>query len=320
MDDSPQQTLSPAESRAFWPTITLTAELSGATWRPLDASTAAQLLKSSRKPDVYSSAHPIIESIRAVATCPPGTSGPAIRSWRSWMLVECRCGTIYPQQQADLRKAITRKQALYCTPRCMATTFAAVNRTNFCDCGEPIPRSRKVTCSTVCEQARRARTHRMIACPQCGVMFRPKSHRTQFCGKMCADLAHSRRMIGAGNSHFKTGTSYAKWFRSMRPMILERDGGICVVCQQAPTTTYVRNGATATRSGLVIHHINELPWDNRAENLITLCHDCHMTHHKSRVTPFGWFGKAAESRSRSMTSKWKARATSLLKAYSSTTA
>lgn len=127
-------------------------------------------------------------------------------------------------------------------------------------------------------------------------------------------------MIGKGNSHFKTGTSYAKWFRSMRPMILERDGRVCAVCQQAPTTSYVRNGATVKRSGLVVHHINELPWDNRAENLITLCHDCHMTHHKSRVTPFDWFGQAATDRSRSMTSKWKARVTSLREAYSSTTA
>lgn len=128
-------------------------------------------------------------------------------------------------------------------------------------------------------------------------------------------------MIGSGNSRFKSGTSYARWFRLMRPLIFERDGHKCVACK-APDQPFpvVRAGATSMRTSLLVHHINEKPQDNRPQNLITLCKTCHAVHHKSAVTPWPWFASYAASATRSMTSKWRATTTSLRTRYSFTTA
>lgn len=128
-------------------------------------------------------------------------------------------------------------------------------------------------------------------------------------------------MIGEGNSHYKDGTSYSKWFREMRPLIFERDSDACVVCS-APfkPITFTRDGIEVQRSNLIVHHLDEDPANNRAENLVLLCSSCHLVHHKSTTTPYPWFGDFARRASESMTSRWKETATSLLTAYSSTTA
>ena len=72
-------------------------------------------------------------------------------------------------------------------------------------------------------------------------------------------------MIGKGNSHYKTGTSYANWFRSMRPLILDRDHHQCRVCLSSPTLSYLWRGRPVTRSALVIHHIDEDVTNNRPQ-------------------------------------------------------
>lgn len=252
--------------------------------------------------------------------CPPEAYGVEKRFWASWVTVQCPCGQIWPVQKMDVRKTIRRCQHLYCSPECMATGIGNTLRTRTCVvCGGPAKRNGAATCSPDCLAKYRARNHIEKGCPQCGLMFRPKGSRTQYCSRDCANQAHALRMIGRGNSHFKTGTSYAKWFRSMRPLILQRDGEKCVACSETPVIAYVRNGKPVQKSGLVIHHLNEKPWDNTAENLITLCFTCHAVHHKSSVTPFPWFAEWAARESMSMTSKWKERVTSLQAAYSSTT-
>lgn len=178
-------------------------------------------------------------------------------------------------------------------------------------------------CSVECRTAARdtRRLSKVRPCPQCGVEYVPKSSRQVYCDRVCADQAHSERMVGAGNSHYKDGTSYAEWFRQMRPLILHRDGSQCRVCSApdrlVPTG---RKDHQQWKSLLAIHHLNELPADNRPENLITLCSPCHMRHHKSTTTPYPWFESYAESATRSMTSRWTATVTSLRMKFSSTTA
>jgi hypothetical protein len=168
-------------------------------------------------------------------------------------------------------------------------------------------------CSRECRAAARPRPH-------CLTVFEFSSVRTIYCSRWCANEAHSLRMIGAGNSHYKDGTSYADWFRKMRPLILERDQKSCRACGRPnflmPTG---RNTPPLVKSGLVIHHLNEVPADNRPENLIALCVTCHAIHHKSATTPFQWFATYTVSATRSMTSKWTATVTSLQVRYSSTT-
>ncbi len=182
---------------------------------------------------------------------------------------------------------------------------------------------RRRYCSLGCRTAVRdaRRLSKVRPCPQCGVEYVPRSSRQMYCDRVCADQAHSERMVGLGNSHYKDGTSYAEWFRQMRPLILERDGDQCRACgtsnRRVPTG---RSDAFQWKSLLVIHHLNELPADNGPENLITLCSPCHMRHHKSATTPFTWFESYTEQATRSMTSKWTETVTSLRMKFSSTTA
>lgn len=112
-------------------------------------------------------------------------------------------------------------------------------------------------------------------------------------------------MVGKGNSHYRDGTSYAEWFRQMRPLIRGRDGG-CAVC--------------GTTRKLHVHHIDTNPRNNVPENLITLCSKHHAIHHKSNQTPWPWFAEYALDATLSTTSKWKARTTSLQERFSFTTA
>lgn len=142
-----------------------------------------------------------------------------------------------------------------------------------------------------------------------------------YCDRACANVAHSKRMVGEGNSHYKSGSSYAEWFRQMRPLILERDERQCRVCGEPDQMVSTGRGdGFQWKSLLVVHHLNEQPQDNRPENLITLCGPCHMTHHKSATTPFPWFASYAARATLYMTSRWRATATSLQVKYSSTTA
>ena len=233
------------------------------------------------------------------------------------------CSAPFKQMRAEVEKRRRRGQEnFYCSPPCVKAALSARFTVGCRHCGGKIPKAdgRKY-CSPGCLKLARAARAETRSCPQCGVGFRPKGSRTQYCGRACANAAHSARMVGAGNAHFKTGTSYAQWFRLMRPLILQRDQYQCRVCT-APDRPYpvTRAGKTTLRSSLLVHHINERPQDNRPQNLIVLCKTCHAVHHKSAVTPYDWFASYAATATRSMTSRWKATATSLRKKYSPTTA
>jgi hypothetical protein len=220
--------------------------------------------------------------------------------------LSCRsCRRPFEREGAEHAKQVRAGQTrFYCSPGCVADGLRGQGRP--CKgCGKPTgsrdPGRRY--CSAGCrEAARPVRPQR--PCPQCGLLFTPKSSRTVYCERDCANTAHAIRMIGAGNSHFKDGTSYAAWFRLMRPLIRQRDK-VCRVCLEP---------------GRIVHHINHRPPDNRPENLILLCASCHTVHHKSKQTPFPWFESYAASATRSMTSRWQATATSLQVRFSSTTA
>ena len=109
-------------------------------------------------------------------------------------------------------------------------------------------------------------------------------------------------MRGSGNSHYKTGTSYASWFREMRPIVRERDRHACATCGK-------------TDGKLIVHHIDHVPWHNEVMNLITLCETCHMVHHKSNVTPFPWLGRLTHVRSLKMPDRLKIKSIKLEAKY-----
>lgn len=219
------------------------------------------------------------------------------------------------------------RQEAFCGNACLCASnnykkAVAANRTCL-HCGTLLVATRDRYCSAACKAAAAKKRKELEdrTCPWCGATFSPATSRRQYCSRTCANAAHSVRMRGKGNSHFKTGTSYAKWFAEMRPLVLDRDGHICIVCQKAEQIKVTAwKGQDVDRSNLVIHHINEDPTDNSPENLVTLCKTCHAVHHKSAQTPWPWLGVYAQAKSQSMTSKWKKITTSLQRTYSPTTA
>lgn len=233
-----------------------------------------------------------------------------------------RCGEGFERRRYDYSKSIRRGVTeFYCGRGCSLEVHNGRQRTPCPICGGVKPRRNNKYCSPSCEQRAWADRKPKRACPECGTTFSAGSSRQVYCKRGCANRAHARRMVGRGNSHYKTGRSYALWFDSMRPLILERDGDRCVACgAQERTTARVWRGRPIQVSSLLVHHINEDTTNNRPQNLITLCATCHVTHHKSKTTPWPWFGEYAVAASRSMTSRWKGQATSLRRAYSSTTA
>lgn len=233
------------------------------------------------------------------------------------------CGASFTRMRAEQEKA-TRAgtQGTYCSRRCLGDSKKTGGRPCV-RCGQPTgsrdPRRRY--CGEVCKTAAQDERRKTKPCPHCGKVFAYSSERQIYCDRLCANAAHSLRMVGTGNSHYKDGTSYAEWFRLIKPMIKERDSFACVACGRIDSPRPItRQGRTVMQTGLRVHHINEVPADNRPENLITLCVTCHGVHHKSTVTPWPWFADYAASATRSMTSRWRATTTSLQAKFSSTTA
>ncbi len=238
------------------------------------------------------------------------------------ILLRCLwCDEEFLKPRYEYNKALRRGHFSFYCCKDHSQAHHAVKNAKHCDhCDVPMPgRSTRKFCSVQCRID--SRNHPEKPCTMCGLFFRPVSSRTAYCSRTCADRAHSIRMLGTGNSHYKDGTSYSKWFKESRPLIFDRDKDRCVVCSKASDLiTFERDGQTVQRSNLLVHHIDENPANNRVENLVLLCYGCHLVHHKSAVTPYPWFAEYTRQASESMTSKWKATATSLLTVYSSTTA
>lgn len=235
------------------------------------------------------------------------------------VIVKCSyCGKEVEKYLYDYRKALKRGHIdFYCNLDCSQKHHAVKNAKHCAWCDSPMPGRKTLKyCSKECRMAASTANRRHVICPECGKEFIALSHLTRYCSNDCADAAHSKRMVGTGNSNFKDGMSYSKLYDLMRPLILERDGGQCVVCGIEEDTYPDKQGVL--RSTLAIHHIDKDTTKNNPENLITICKTCHAIHHKSHMTPWPWFAKYAQEKSRSMTSKWKETVISLQEKYSYT--
>lgn len=233
-----------------------------------------------------------------------------------------QCRTTFTRKACEVAKAKRRCRAVFCSAACRNARNRDWQGKKCEVCGNLTGKKTKRYCDS-CRASHgwAARKRLPVAknCTLCGRDFSPHSSRKQYCSPACANEAHSIRMRGAGNSHYKTGTSYAKLFREMRPLILERDGCRCVLCGRAerkyPART--RRGKPYLRSNLTVHHINEDVKNNTPENLVTICARCHQANHHSAFPPVQSeeFGRYALSASLSMTSPWKETVTSLQTAY-----
>lgn len=255
------------------------------------------------------------------------TSGHLDRSARSHFVTRCsKCEGLFVKPKCEVDKAHRKGHVdLYCTQKCAQDHHATKNARLCVVCATPVPKSKRsgrqtgrIYCHPCYRALRLARaSFQKRPCPQCATWFWPVTSRQRFCSRGCANSAHSDRMVGEGNSHFKDGTSYAKWFDEMRAIVLERDGNACAVCD---TPNRMVDLGTRKRSNLHIHHIDSDPKNNLAENLVAMCYTCHAVHHKSKKTPWPWLSEYATAKSMSMTSKLKEIAISLRTKFSSTTA
>jgi hypothetical protein len=206
---------------------------------------------------------------------------------RSLITLTCHhCGEPFQRLRCEHAKRLRQGGTKwFCGGACFAASLRRSGRPCMV-CGKPTGSNdrRRFYCSPECKATTRP-AKREKGCPRCGIVFAYSSSRRVYCSKVCADQAHAVRMTGRGNSRYKDGTSYADWFRKMRPLIKERDGDVCRVC-------------STVRPRMVVHHIDERPWNNWPTNLIYLCGSCHAVHHKSAVTPFPWFADRPDPRPR----------------------
>ena len=141
------------------------------------------------------------------------------------------CGIQFERIISELDKMRRRRHSdVYCSKACSESHHAVKHHRRCPVCGKCTPKKTTKYCSKKCKASRRVKILAPKVCDICGTEFQPKSHRTAYCSRACANKAHSRRMRGAGNSHYKSGTSYATWFKEMRIVILERDRFACVAC------------------------------------------------------------------------------------------
>lgn len=109
-------------------------------------------------------------------------------------------------------------------------------------------------------------------CEHCGQAFladKFAGNKQKYCSDVCRSTARNRHQYITGADGAKRRNEYRYDFKRIRPQILERDGGKCVVC-----------GGT---DNLHAHH-----WDNSGgtaqvnnahDNLGTLCGVCHYAIH-----------------------------------------
>ena len=230
----------------------------------------------------------------------------------------CRKALFLPA--CDVMKKLKRgSQAIYCSLQCSGIGGAKrLGRlgTKCIQCSSVCPNGRRL-CSLACRedyyQKKKLKTlqgRKPVVCRQCAKVFKPKTGSTRpvYCGRSCANSAHSARMIGENNPGWRDGMSSIRYkpyivraFKEVRPKILNRDGMECVQCD--------------SRKQLQVHHINLNPSDNRWSNLVTLCVRCHMKLHgtertTSRAILWPWLSRYA-SQPWSGTFKWKELKTSL---------
>lgn len=282
------------------------------------------LLKSRRFMEEHSDAPQIIDSSSLDMGMLPPMPSPRARL-SQYVLLRCTlCQVLFWRRHAAFRRWYENGcKDLYCTRACAEAHHAVKNSQPCLACGKVKRRQGSLYCSRPCALANlRATWNAKIKprmCKFCKEPFQRTFTAQQYCTRNCADAAHSVRMRGKGNSNYKDGMSYAKFYAEMRPLVMDRDGRKCVVCstEELPFVA-IRSGQEVTRTNLHVHHINEDVNDNRPENLVTLCHKCHPRHHSGK-TPLLWFGMYAKGASESMTSRWKDAVTSLQVEFSPTT-
>ena len=124
-------------------------------------------------------------------------------------------------------------------------------------------------CSLICKY-KDSKKGKDIPCFICGkVVYHPKGRieksksKKYFCSKSCQTTWRNTEYIGVKHANFKDG-------RSTYRDVLTRNkiSTVCLLCKNKDKRV------------LAGHHLNKDRNDNRVENLVWLCHNCHhLVHH-----------------------------------------
>ena len=124
-------------------------------------------------------------------------------------------------------------------------------------------------CSLVCKY-KGSRLGQNLPCYICGkVVYHPKGRiarsksKKNFCSKSCQTIWRNSYYVGEKHGNYIDG-------KSMYRSVLSRNKipAVCKLCK------------TIDKRVLAVHHLNRKKSDNRVENLVWLCHNCHhLVHH-----------------------------------------
>jgi len=117
-------------------------------------------------------------------------------------------------------------------------------------------------------------TRKILECAWCKkqILVVPANIRkANFCSMPCKNEFHRKQMTREGNPRWEGGIAKEEypleWCEALKKKIRMRDKFTCVKCG---------------KKGLDVHHIDKDKANNREENLIVLCHKCHMEFHSQK--------------------------------------
>jgi len=199
--------------------------------------------------------------------------------------VKCNyCGKEIKKRPRDI------KEHNFCSIKCRGL-FQRRGITGYCDyCGKPltrpklyINRSKRSFCGVKCRKdyykinGSPLKKDKIVKyCLICSKEYNvvPALHNQKYCSMDCKNIAHSHKMSKRGNPNWQGGIAndeYAEeWCRSLKLKVLKRDEFKCAKC-----------GKVKNNEQYDVHHISKDKKDCSMENLITLCHKCHMKYHGS---------------------------------------
>lgn len=135
----------------------------------------------------------------------------------------------------------------------------------------------------------------MFVCDVCGKIIklapgqincRNRKNKTDkiYCSIACKNIGHSNLMTGDGNTNWLGGISKAPygfdWTNRTKKRIRELDKYICQICGKTQEEQIAELNLR-----LDVHHIDGNKKNCEDDNLVTLCHICHVKLERSKQKP-----------------------------------